>query len=266
MKLRTLLFWPHLIAGVVAGAVILVMSVTGVLLTYERQLVDWSNRDYQSQPAAAGAPRMAIEDVVATFAQSRPLAVSSVAVGAEASDPVVISAGVQTFYVDAYSGRVLGEGRQGMRQFLSDVRAWHRWLALEGDSRVTARAVTGWSNVAFLFIVVSGLYLWFPRRWTWQHVRPVMMFTRGARGKARDFNWHNVIGAWCLVPLFIVVLSAVPISFPWGNDLVYRAMGEEPPARRGGGPGERVAARAAARAVAAGSVAAVSVRRRRHRR
>jgi uncharacterized iron-regulated membrane protein len=73
----------------------------------------------------------------------------------------------------------------------------------------------------------------------WQHLRPVVLFARGARGKARDFNWHNVIGAWCLVPLFIVVISAVPISFPWGNDLVYRAMGENPPARRGGGGGEQ---------------------------
>jgi uncharacterized iron-regulated membrane protein len=238
MKLRTLLFWPHLIAGVLAGAVILVMSVTGVLLTYERQLVEWSNRDFRSVPPSGAAARMPVEELLAAVARSGGGEGATVAVGAEATDPVVISAGPRTFYVDAYSGHVLGEGRQGVRQFLSDVRSWHRWLAYEGDARVTARAVTGWSNVAFLFIVVSGLYLWFPRRWTWQHLRPVVLFARGARGKARDFNWHNVVGAWCLVPLFIVVISAVPISFPWGNDLVYRAMGEEPPPARRGGPGE----------------------------
>jgi uncharacterized iron-regulated membrane protein len=239
MKLRTLLFWPHLIAGVVAGAVILVMSVTGVLLTYERQLNEWSNSDYRSVPPSAGARRMPVEDVLAAFVQTGRGEAASVVVGSDATDPVIVSSGQRTFYHDAYTGRFLGEGRQGMRQFMSDMRAWHRWLAYEGESRVTARAVTGWANVAFLFIVVSGLYLWFPRRWSWQRLRPVVLFTRGARGKARDFNWHNVIGAWCLVPLFIVVISAVPISFPWGNDLVYRAMGEEPPARRGGGPGEQ---------------------------
>jgi uncharacterized iron-regulated membrane protein len=239
MKLRTLLFWPHLIAGVVAGAVILVMSVTGVLLTYERQLIEWSNSDYRSQPPSADARRMPTENVLAAFAQLGLGDPTNVAVRSEATDPVIVSAGQRTFYLDAYSGRLLGEGRQGMRQFMSDMRAWHRWLAYEGEERVTARAVTGWSNVAFLFVVVSGLYLWFPRRWSWQHLRPVVLFTRGARGKARDFNWHNVIGAWCLVPLFIVVISAVPISFPWGNDFVYRAMGEEPPARRGGGAAEQ---------------------------
>ena len=42
----------------------------------------------------------------------------------------------------------------------------------------------------------SGFYLWFPRKWTWQHVRAVMLFSGKLRGKARDFNWHNVIGFW----------------------------------------------------------------------
>jgi uncharacterized iron-regulated membrane protein len=69
-------------------------------------------------------------------------------------------------------------------------------------------------------------------------VRTVLLFNRTTTAKARDFNWHNVIGVWSAIPLFVVVLSALPISFPWANALVYRAVGEEPPAQRGreGGP------------------------------
>jgi uncharacterized iron-regulated membrane protein len=62
-----------------------------------------------------------------------------------------------------------------------------------------------------------------------------VLFKGGLRGKARDFNWHNVIGMWSAVPLFIVVVSAVPISFRWANDAVYHAVGEQPPAARGAG-------------------------------
>jgi uncharacterized iron-regulated membrane protein len=243
MKLRTLLFWPHLVAGVLAGALILLMSVTGVLLTYERQLVEWSNSDLRSNVSPSSSARLPLEQVVASFQRAHPdLTPSSVVVGSEVDDAVIVSAGARAFYLDAYTGRPLGEGRQRMRQFMSDVRGWHRWLSAEGEARPTARAFTGWSNLLFLFIVCSGLYLWFPRKRTWQHVRPVVWFTRGARGKARDFNWHNAIGVWCLAPLFIVVVSAVPISFPWANDWVYRAAGETPPAgRRGGGAGEAAA-------------------------
>jgi|GEM_PF-2469048 len=44
--IRKGLFWLHLIAGVAAGVVILVMSVTGVLLTYERQILAWEDHAY----------------------------------------------------------------------------------------------------------------------------------------------------------------------------------------------------------------------------
>jgi uncharacterized iron-regulated membrane protein len=124
---------------------------------------------------------------------------------------------------------------------MGELRAWHRWLAVDGDGRGTARAITGWSNVIFLFIVASGVYLWFPRQWTWRHVKSVTLFNPRARGKARDFNWHHVIGSWCSIPLFIMVLSAVPISFSWFSDFIYRAVGESPPnAARAAAPPARV--------------------------
>ena len=50
---RKVLFWMHLICGVVAGAVVLIMSVTGVLLTYEKQMNAWSRT--RNLPAAASS-------------------------------------------------------------------------------------------------------------------------------------------------------------------------------------------------------------------
>jgi len=67
-------------------------------------------------------------------------------------------------------------------------------------------------------------------------VRNVILFRRRLSGKARDFNWHNVIGIWSAIPLAIVVAGAVPISYPWASNLVYRIVGEEPP-RPQAGPG-----------------------------
>jgi uncharacterized iron-regulated membrane protein len=217
------------------------MSVTGVILTYERQMNAWSDSEFRSSPPPDGATRLSVEDIVATVRRDHPdIEVGAVTLNSQPDAPVTIAAGRQTIYADAYTGRLLGEGNQGMRAFMSDVRAWHRWLSVEGDGRPFARAITGWSNAIFLFIVCSGFYLWFPRKWTWQRVRPVVLFGSSLRGKARDFNWHNVIGLWSCVPLFIVVLTAMPISFPWANAAVYRMVGEEPPQQggRGGGGGE----------------------------
>lgn len=62
---------PTLIAGVVAGAVILLMSVTGVILTYERQLIGWSDSGFRSTPSA-GASRLSPESLLPTLRRDHP--------------------------------------------------------------------------------------------------------------------------------------------------------------------------------------------------
>jgi uncharacterized iron-regulated membrane protein len=108
---------------------------------------------------------------------------------------------------------------------------WHRWLGASPEGRARARMITGACNLAFLFLALSGLYLWMPRVWTWRQVRAVAWFRRGLAGKARDFNWHNAIGLWSAIPLVVVVASAAVISYPWASDLVYRIAGDVPPPR-----------------------------------
>src|SRR6187551_2655509 len=111
MRLRTALFWTHLTAGVVAGTVILVMCVTGVLLTYERQMYAWYDRGFASD-ARGAASRLPIEDLLARVqAQAPDVTPTSVTIAASADAPVTIAAAQGTIYVDAYSGRILGETR-----------------------------------------------------------------------------------------------------------------------------------------------------------
>jgi predicted cobalt transporter CbtA len=41
--LHKIIFWSHLLAGVIAGVVIFIMSATGVILMYEHQMVEYAN-------------------------------------------------------------------------------------------------------------------------------------------------------------------------------------------------------------------------------
>jgi len=243
MKLfRKVLFWSHLTVGVIAGLVILTMSVTGVLLTYERQIAYWADtRGYRVEPPSSQASRLSVETLLARASETQPgVAITTVTLRAGASEPAAIGlagppgagpGGGRTIFVNPYTGVVLGEGSKKVRGFFHIVTDWHRWLGAHGASRNTARAITGACNLGFLFIVASGIYLWWPRKRNWAQFKSILWFRRGLPGKARDFNWHNVIGFWSFAPLFIVVLSAVVISYQWAGNLVYRVVGENPPAR-----------------------------------
>ena len=68
-----------------------------------------------------------------------------------------------TVFVHAYTGQILGTGSARTRAFFRSVMEWHRWIALKDARRATGKAITGVSNLVFLFIVLSGFYLWWPR-------------------------------------------------------------------------------------------------------
>jgi uncharacterized iron-regulated membrane protein len=229
--LRKVLFWLHLTAGVVAGAVILVMSVTGVLLAFEKQVVGFANRDLRASAVdAARAPLPLSRVVGAAMAAAPDAKPSNVVVRSDRFAPVTVAFGRETtLFVNPYTGAVLGSGNAAVHRFFEVNEHLHRWLAMKGDGRDRGKAITGASNLVFLFIVLSGLFLWFPRRRTRKAFRNATLFRGGLRGRARDFAWHHVFGIWAFLPLVAVVFSAVVISYPWASRLVYRAFGSKPP-------------------------------------
>jgi uncharacterized iron-regulated membrane protein len=101
--------------------------------------------------------------------------------------------------------------------------------------------ITGACNFGFLFLGISGLYLWWPRKWSQAAARRILVFNRSMVGKARDWNWHNVIGFWSAPVLIVLTATALPISYKWAGDAIYKLTRTEAPAPpgQGGGPNAR---------------------------
>ena len=156
--------------------------------------------------------------------------VASVALRRDPLDPALVRFDDRSGgYFDRFNAEFRGDGNTRTRRFLRTVLYWHRWFALEGEFRIVGRTVTAASNLGFLFLLVSGIYIWWPSRRSWPAWRQVLWFRRGLRGRARNFNWHAVIGFWAALPLAVIVASGATISYRWAGDLVYRVVGEDPP-------------------------------------
>jgi len=236
---RKTLFWLHLTCGVTAGLVVLMMSVTGVLLAYERQVLAWADRGHYAE-RAPGAARQPLAALLAAAQRERPgFEPTAIALSNEPNAPVTFAAGrAGALLVDPYTAAVREPGPAALRDFFETVEGWHRWFNTSGGNRETARAITGACNLVFLVLVLSGVYLWLPRVWKWAAFRARLWFNAQATtSKARDFNWHHVFGIWSALPLAVVVATAVVFSFPWANALVYRSVGEQPPVRGAPPPG-----------------------------
>jgi len=231
MVLRKILFWLHLAAGLVAGLVIAVMCFTGATLAFETEITAWAERDVRRvEPPVSAAPRLPLDELIARARKSAETEarVTGVTVSADPRDAVAVNLGrdAGVYYVNPYTGEVRSAATTRMHDFLHLMEEWHRFLARSGDQRPAGKAVTGACNLAFLFLALSGLYLWWPRAWTARWVRPALWFN-GSRGKARDWNWHNVIGFWSLPVLIVLTASGAVIGYRWAGDLVYRLAGEQ---------------------------------------
>lgn len=224
--IRKCFFWAHLALGLAAGSIILVLAATGMVLAFEDPVVQWLDRGYRVQVAAAPMPLRAIAAEARKGLPKERLSAISLERGP--ASPVTLQFGADKAYLaDPGSGKVLGPSAPRARAFFRQVEGIHRWFGQDGKAKGVALQVKGAANGAFFIMILSGLCLWWPR----PKNPPVLWFKKGARGKARDFNWHNVLGLWAWIPIVLISGTGLILSYGWANDLLYRLTGNEVPVR-----------------------------------
>lgn len=230
--LRSIIFWTHLACGLFAGVVIFTMSLTGVLLTYERQIDGWIARSHYV-PVAEQGERLSLDALVARHAELQPdTAMNALVVTNDPGAPVSFRAGRRSgLHLNPYNGEPMEIASPRVDAVMSWLTGFHRWFNVQGENRAVARQVTGVCNVVFLFLVLSGMYLWLPKLWKPVMFRARLLFRREyPSSKARDFHWHHIFGIWMALPLLAVVYTGAVISYPWAANVMYRVFGAEVPA------------------------------------
>ena len=231
---RKVIFWVHLVAGVISGLSIGIMCFTGTVLAFEKELIAWAERDARRvEVPAAGTPRLPLEELQRRLREAQPEArPMSIIIQNDPQAAIAFSAGrTGSFYVNPYTGEVRQPKSAAIGRFMQTMIEWHRYLGFGGEvSRPRGKLINGICNVAFCALALTGLYLWMPRTWSWRSLRPIVWFRQNTTSKARDFNWHNTIGFWTAPVLIVLTLTAMPISFRWAGNLIYTLTGSTPPA------------------------------------
>ena len=233
MTFRKSIFWLHLSAGLSAGLIVAVMSATGAAIAFEEEILGWIDRDVRTVAVPKHATPLTLDEIDAAVKTQRPeLRITNRIVPRAANQAYEFRAGrVGAVYVNPYTGQVLEPKSKAAHDFLHKLEEWHRWLGMEGKGRATGKLITGVANLLFLFLCVTGVYMWWPRSWKPRAWRPAIWFVARLGGRARDFNWHNVFGCWSAIVLIAIVTSGVVMSFQWANRLVFTLAGEQVPQR-----------------------------------
>ncbi|MCZ2497730.1 nitric oxide synthase [Xylophilus sp. Kf1] len=228
---RQLWFQLHWFVGITAGTLLVVIGLSGAVLSFREEIVDAvtpGGRQVAVSGVPLGAPALA--EAVAARAGPRPIATLTLFAepGHAARVTFAPPAGQrrgQTVWVDPSTGEALPPLRAD--PFMEWVESLHRWLLLP---REDGRVVTGVLAAALLLLSASGLYLRWPRRpLDW---RAWLTFDTGARGRSFWWGLHSVAGTLALVVYLMFTATGLYWAFDWIRDPIDRVAGDPRPPRQ----------------------------------
>lgn len=232
MVFRKALFWSHLAAGAIVALFVAFMALTGSIIAFEPQILRFSEQAALDGATTARRDCVSPGQAIAAAQQqfSRPIDSFELRFGASA-----LRAGFgkdETYLVEACSGRVLDGSASPLRPALVLVRNLHESASVDHTRGGVMYEMKNAANVAFVFLIVSGIALWIPRKWRVQNLRAIATVRLALRGRALEWNLHNAFGFWFAVPLLAITVTGAIMSYSWAETLLYAASGTPSPARR----------------------------------
>ncbi len=230
MKLRRVLFWSHLSMGIVVGIVVAFLAATGLLLAFQSEVIALTERSYRiQQPSSNNC--INVSELLSSVEQIKARRATSFTIFVDPAKPAEIAFGhEETVLLHPCTGAILATDTS-WRSFFWKVRELHRAITLQGIEHPSLRKIKDAANLGFAFLIVTGLVIWLPRKFSWQHLRPIMVLRTKASGRARNWNWHNVAGIWFAIPLLFISATGAIMSYQWANALLYRIAGDTLPQR-----------------------------------
>ncbi|KKO89551.1 hypothetical protein AAW12_18050 [Sphingobacterium sp. Ag1] len=221
-SLKNILRKLHLYLGLLFGIIFFTVCVTGMLLSFEKELTPllWP----KEQQVTVQSNRLSLAHISqkaeAIFPDKKLFRIE---IPADPSRSFRIQYGQKKTgywyaYINPYTGALLSKGRQSDRFFQKTLDI-HRFLLVEK----IGSTLTGISALAAFFLTLSGIYLWWPKNKSMLKQRVTMKMAASLKRKIWDF--HAVGGFYASLFLIIFTLTGLTWSFDWYNKQFYKVLG-----------------------------------------
>ena len=220
----------HLYLSLLAGVVILITCFTGAVLVFEEEMMHSFNK--QRYEVTPGTERRPLADVIAAVKVAEPKAkIQRVQVFEDPARTIVVNyqgGKKNQAFVNPYTAEVI-ELYAYKDTFFYTMFALHRWLLGEKVGKM----IVGVSTLIFLFIIITGIVLWWPKNKAILKQRLKLKWNAG--WKRINHDLHIVLGFYSAIFLFIFAFTGLAWSFEWFNNGIYHVTnsplkGPKPPA------------------------------------
>ena len=204
---RKVLHTLHLWLGLTSGTLLALVALTGCTLAFEDEIRYLAQHDllYVEEQ---DRPQINVEQVLAVVKQYDPkMKLNQLRYYGEPDKAIQVYARDRRriVAVNPYTGAVLGE-RDMKTDVMSVILSFHRTLLLEK----TGETIILWNVWIFLFMLVSGLVIWLPRKI--KQMRQNFSLKLMAAPKKRNYDLHRMLGFYAWVPLFLIAITGISMA------------------------------------------------------
>lgn len=217
----------HLWMGLSTGIIVFILAITGCLYAFQEEIQDYTEeyRFVEKQNAPFILPSQA-EAIAKKALPDKHLHAVKFNESHKALEAIFYNYEPNyyyTVYINPYNGEVLevADLNSGFFRFILDGH-FYLWLPHEIGQTVVASA-----TLIFLFIVISGLILWFPNKWKGSAKRFKFQWKEGMKWKRKNFDLHNIIGFYVSSIALIFIITGLVWGFPWFAYCYYTVIGGE---------------------------------------
>jgi uncharacterized iron-regulated membrane protein len=199
----------HLYLGIIAGAIVAFIGVTGSILVFQDEIDRALNPDLFE--VIAQKKKMAIEDIVPLIKANNPklkfdyMFLGEVKNPNEAYSITNLKTNEQIF-INPYNGKISGK-RIYTSSFIRVVTELHRTLLIP----VAGRYICGLASLCLLILTISGLRLRIPKKW--KQLKSVLTVRFSGSFKRQNYDWHNSLGFYSSPIVAILSLTGFSITF-----------------------------------------------------
>lgn len=215
----------HLWLGLLSSIVIFIVCLTGSIYVFKDKIIDAYN--YDKVYISEDGQRLGC-DSLRTVLATKGYQVRNVTIPASLDKSYKIgykeesSDQLGSFYVNPYSGEILGSGDYSLEGFFSFILDIHRSLLISS----IGKDIVGISILIFVFMLISGMVLWWPKKW--KKLKKGLKIKWDARWYRLNYDLHNVLGFYSLLFLLLVSITGLYVSYGWVKSGLIVAMGGQP--------------------------------------
>ena len=231
---KTVWFKIHWFLGITAGIILLVVGVTGAIMSFEKEILRAINQDSYYVSVPTEQKKLSTKELLEKFQTSNPNAkINSISFSSDEKSSTLITIAGEgenarkgvTKYVNPYTAEVLPD--LVGKDFFGFILRLHRWLAFPQDIREVGKQTVAISTISLIILIISAIVIY------WGRIKHAFFksFTFKFKHKGRAFlsTMHSAIGMWVIPFYLLAALTGLSWSYDWYNNLLYKIAGVEKP-------------------------------------